>query len=208
VPPAVVRLGRGRLPARNRFGRAGCSVRRCARDHYYVSHRLIAKGTDPTGCRLPGRKLESIFAGMIADHLGRADAQHHLLAVPDLRADPDLGRAARTLAAYLLKRDPALLTKVLISGILEPGTLKLTLDRPVLSAALGVPADYLAPDFDQVTAELQLRRRGVEAKLIVGDRVSPPDPELLRTLPDAHRWTQLHHDGIPLGDIAIKAGHH
>jgi len=178
------------------------------RHRYYVSHRLIAKGSDPTGWRLPGRKLESIVAEAIADHLDRAAAQHHLLAAPDLRADPDLGKAARALAASLRKSDAALHAEVLISGTLRPGTLSLTLDRSELSAALGVPAGDLKPDLHQISAEVQLRRRGVEAKLIVGDRASPPDPVLLRTLRDAHRWTQLLHDGIPLASIAIEAGHH
>jgi site-specific DNA recombinase len=53
-----------------------------------------------------------------------------------------------------------------------------------------------------------LRRRGVEAKLIVGDRTSPPDPVLLRTLDTAHRWTKSLSAGVPLADIAREAGHH
>jgi hypothetical protein len=43
---------------------------------------------------------------------------------------------------------------------------------------------YKISDLHLLTAAVRLHRRGVEAKLIVGDRRSPPDPVLLRSQPD------------------------
>ena len=53
-----------------------------------------------------------------------------------------------------------------------------------------------------------MRRRGVEAKLIVGERAASPDPVLLRTLRDAHLWATRLKNRVPLGAIAHEARHH
>jgi len=44
--------------------------------------------------------------------------------------------------------------------------------------------------------------------LIVGDRASSSDAVLLRTLDAAHRWTKSLCAGVPIAEIARKAGHH
>ena len=97
---------------------------------------------------------------------------------------------------------------MLTSGTLGSRTLTLALDRDALANRLGVPPGDLASDLHHLTTGTQIRRRGVEAKLIVGDRESPPDPVLLRTLDAAHRWTKTLSAGVPLADIAREAGHH
>jgi site-specific DNA recombinase len=178
------------------------------RHRYYVSHRLIAKGTDPTGWRLPAQKLETTVVEAIADHLETATSRHQLLATPDLRGNPDVVIAARMLTRSIRKGDTALLSDPLTSGVLGPLSLKLTLDRDALANRLGIPPGDLASDLHHLTAEVRLRRRSVEVKLIVGDRTSPPDPVLLRTLDAAHRWTKSLSAGVPLADIAREAGHH
>lgn len=60
----------------------------------------------------------------------------------------------------------------------------------------------------QLSAVVHLRRRGVEAKLVAGTPEPEPDPVLLRTLSDAHRWIAALRSGTPLAGIASKAGHH
>jgi hypothetical protein len=178
------------------------------RHRYYVSHRLIAKGTDPTGWRLPAQQLETIVAEAIADHLDTATSRHQILATPDLRGNPDVAGEARTLVRSLRKGNTALLSDLLTSGILGSQSLTLVLHRDALANHLGVPPDNLRSDFHHLTAEVRLRRRGVEAKLIIGDRALPPDAVLLRTLDAAHQWTKSLSAGVPLADIAREAGHH
>jgi len=178
------------------------------RHRYYISHRLIAKGPDPAGWRLPAQQLETTVVEAIADHLDTATSRHHILATPDLRGNPDVVVAARTLARSMRKGDTALLSDLLTSGTLEPKSLTLALDRDVLASRLGVPPDNLASDLHHLTAQVRLRRRGVEAKLIVGDRASSSDAVLLRTLDAAHRWTKSLSAGVPLADIAREAVHH
>ncbi|AZQ65901.1 recombinase family protein [Silicimonas algicola] len=178
------------------------------RHRYYVSNRLVAGGPDPTGWRLPASKLESLVAGLVADHLERAASGHQLLTDPDLRAASDLATAARALAASLRRPVPSLLRGVLVSGVVGAKEISLKLDRITIATALSVSADSLASEVGKVSAEVRLRRRGVEVKLIVGDRAEKPDPVLLKTLQDAHRWTAALRTGTPMGDLAAEAGHH
>ena len=86
------------------------------RHPYYISNRLISGGPDPTGWRMPARKLEAIVANAMADHIGQAVAEHRVLARPDLRADPGLLDAARDLARTLRAREPELLQRSLVTG--------------------------------------------------------------------------------------------
>jgi len=178
------------------------------RHRYYVSHRLIAKGTDLTGWRLPAQKLETSIAAAIANHLETATSRHQILATPDLRGNPDIAGTARTLARSIRKGDTALLADLLTIGVLGPRSLTLALDRDALANSLGVRPVDLASDLHDLTADVQLRRRGVEAKVIIGDRTASPDPVLWRTLHAAHRWIKALSAGVPLADIAREAGHH
>ncbi|QFT92863.1 DNA-invertase hin [Roseovarius sp. THAF9] len=175
---------------------------------YYVSNRLISRGPDPTGWRLPGRKLEAIVATTIVDHIAGATMEHRLRDTPDLRADPNLLRAARDLAHRLRARDPKPLRRVLLGGSIAPREIRLDLDPSVLSDALQIPVADLAPHLTSIVAPIGLRRRGVEAKLVVGTAAPTPDPVLLRTLAEAHRWTAALHAGTPLSQIEKNTGHH
>jgi DNA invertase Pin-like site-specific DNA recombinase len=184
------------------------SVKAGKRHPYYVSNRLVSGGRDPTGWRLPARKLETIVAEAVADHVAQAATEHRLLASPDLRASPDLLPAARDLAERLRRREPDLLRRILVDGIIAPREIRLTLDSTVLAQALRRPAKDLLPDLTHICAPVHLRRRGVEARLVVGTPVPEPDPVLLRSLADAHRWMAALRAGTPLSEIARLAGHH
>jgi len=59
----------------------------------------------------------------------------------------------------------------------------------------------------QIEAPFELRRRGVEGKILVGDREPEPDQTLLRALARAHAWTVNLRNGKPLSEIAAATGH-
>jgi DNA invertase Pin-like site-specific DNA recombinase/transcriptional antiterminator Rof (Rho-off) len=178
------------------------------RHRYYVSNRLISGGPDKTAWRLPAEALERRVRDVIADHLETACRDHRLVALPDLRSGSDFEIAASDLITRIRSTDNAALSDLLSTGTIGPATLTLTLDRTRLAEALGVSSTDLAEDLHQITADFQMRRRGVEAKLIIGERSIAPDPVLLRTLRDAHRWVASLKNGVPLAEIARGAGHH
>ena len=63
----------------------------------------------------------------------------------------------------------------------------------------------LAADLCDIRAPLQLRRRGIEAKLVIGDVQPTPDPALTKALNAAHHWAKSLRDGAPLKVIADAA---
>ncbi len=176
------------------------------RHHYYVSNRLISGGPDPTGWRLPGYKLEALVANTVADHIAQATTEHRLQAMPDLRANPDLLFAARDLLRTLRARETETLRRILTRGTIAPRKIRLDLDPAALAEALRLSVDDLSSALVQVSTPVHLRRRGIEAKLVVGSPKPEPDPVLLRTLADAHRWVADLRMGTPLGAIAQEAG--
>jgi DNA invertase Pin-like site-specific DNA recombinase len=184
------------------------SLKAGKRHPYYVSNRLIAGGPDPTGWRLPARRLEAVVANLVADHVAEATAAHRLRARPDLRAAPDLLQAGRDLARAVRAGEPALLRRLLARGTIAAGEIRLALDPGVLCETLCLAPGDLAPDLAQVAGPVHLRRRGNEAKLVLATPRPDPDPVLLRTLADAHRWVAALRAGTPLSRIAREAGHH
>ena len=184
------------------------SLKAGKRHPYYVSNRLIAGGPDPTGWRLPARRLEAVVANLVADHVAEATAAHRLRARPDLRAAPDLLQAGRDLARAVRAGEPALLRRLLARGTIAAGEIRLALDPGVLCETLCLAPGDLAPDLAQIAGPVHLRRRGNEAKLVLATPRPDPDPVLLRTLADAHRWVAALRAGTPLSRIAREAGHH
>lgn len=139
--------------------------------------------------------------------LERFAAEQKLLAKPDLRADCDLANRAGDLIRKLRKRDPSTLRSILASGTLTPQDISLSLDRAMLVDELQISETDLAPELWKITAPLSLRRRGVEAKLVIGTPSPSPDPMLLQNLRDAHRWTSDLQEGTPMKAIAGHAGY-
>jgi site-specific DNA recombinase len=172
------------------------------RHRYYVSNRLIAGGTDPTGWRLPARALEMSIAGLIADHIGTAAEERRVATTPDLRGDGELQLAATDLVQRLREQDRDLLRTIFASGTIAPQKIHLTLDKAVVATGLGVAARDLAAGLCDIQAPLQLRRRGVEAKLVIGERRPTPDAILTQALREAHHWTQALKSGMRIKDIA------
>jgi len=82
------------------------------------------------------------------------------------------------------------------------------LDLDALEAELGIPASDLHPDLPSISVPFQMRRRGVEARLVIGDQHPAADPVLVRALAEAHRFAAALRAGVPLHLIARDAGYH
>ena len=59
----------------------------------------------------------------------------------------------------------------------------------------------------QIEAPFALRRRGIEGKIVVGNREPEPDQTLLRALAGSHAWTKDLRSGKLLTEIATATGH-
>lgn len=174
---------------------------------YYVSNRLISGGTDPQGWRLPAQALEQAVADAISRHLVALARDHRICAEADLQQGDAVRDRVRRLADRLSGGTPDLLAALLAEGHIAKNRIVLTLQAKALGDALDLRPDIIDPAVLTIDAPFALRRRGVEGKIIVGDRAPQPDRTLLRALSQAHAWVADLRGGKPLGEIAAATRH-
>ncbi len=179
---------------------------------YYVSARLLRakgqpEGPGRAGWRLPARELHKVIAETVAGHLGACADRQSLLAHPDVTTATRQQEAVRSLAERLRVGDIALLGSVIASVLVAEMRLDLMLDPAVIAESLGVTPDEVLPDLLTLTTPLMLGRRGIELKLVAGDRRSTPDPTFQRVLARSHAWLRDLKAGTTLTEIARADGH-
>ena len=185
--------------------------KRGVRHRYYVSHRLVQPGatSDASGWRLPARALEQaivqvlvakfrdpVFPASIAADLSAGEIvrlRDALAGLADQLAGGEAGAVDR--AAVLVQR-----------ATIAPDTLTVALDAPALSSALGLAADRLQPEQLHLTYPVRLRRRGVEARLVLGEPARELDHALIRNVARANAWMAAIQEGRSFEEIAADAG--
>lgn len=185
------------------------TTRRGKRLRYYVSNRLIIARPpkDGSGWRLPAAALEQAVARIVAGHLGSCADRQAILANPRAASAVELARKTRALAERVRQGDATSLRTLIASGRIAPGELSIALDRQAMASALDVEADDLAPEALSIAAPFQIRRRGVETRIMAGEAHPSPDQVLIRRLAEAHRWVTQLRDGQSLCEIASRGGH-
>jgi len=168
---------------------------------YYVSHRLIkdsgAKNKD--GWRLPAAELESKVAHVIAKHLKAPsffgslfpDATAAEIADAKLKIDGTADRVTSWLE--LIKRID-----------LKAGELSIGLDQKKISAFFLRDSDHEIQDPLSIKAPFQIRKRGVETKLIFADAPSTRDETLIKNIAKAHHWFEQIKAGKTFSQIAAS----
>ena len=149
------------------------------RYRYYVSNRMISGPPDPQGWRLPAASLEAQVAEAVRAQLARAVAGHTLLAVPDLSKHAQFTAAFSDLAHPAAASDAARrgrLLDLVESGTVGRETTALQLRRSGLAGLIGVAPAEISDTALSITATTSIRRRGVEARLVIGERPREPDP--------------------------------
>jgi site-specific DNA recombinase len=174
---------------------------------YYVSNRLISGGTDPGGWRLPAVAFEQAVADIIAQHLSDLASGHRICVIPDLLSGNAICAQAQDLTQRLRKGAPELLANITAGGQLAKRHIVLNLRATELANELGLEPSQIDPSALQIQAPFELRRRGVEGKIVAGDREPEPDRTMLRALARAHTWTADLRRGKSLSDIAAATSH-
>ena len=186
---------------------AGKSGRRY---RYYVSERLMRDARPPDGgWRLRAEELEIAITRVICSFLGDGIRVIKALGLND--ASPDIVRAAVDAAAEVAERlpdatldpEPDCLRSLIHRASVHPDQLRIDiLARDLHRLLLGSASRDNAPTDSIITLEefIQLRRRGVETKLVVpsasADTVSP-DAKLIELVAQAHRWL----DDLVVGEV-------
>ncbi len=171
------------------------------RYRYYISKRLMHRtGSTDGGWRLPGKELDGAIARMVGDFLRdeiRIVDTLNLTGVTPDRLRTILRRAAAAaddLGDERSERQRRLLHLLLHRVTLHPDSIHIALKRSGLGSLVfgKAPDTAVHPeDLIDLTVPTVLKRRGVEAKLIVSaaqGEVASPDENLIALLARAHRW--------------------
>ena len=168
---------------------------------YYVSHRLIAKSGEPhpDGWRLPAPDLEGQVAALIRKTL--ADPSILIRLMPSASTD-DIGNTQAKLTEWLGSASQKQLLQLASNITIKPGQLTVRLDGTEIAEMLAIDPDALNEEALCITSVFQIRKRGVETKLILADLPSGQDDKLIRNIAKAHSWFKQITSGKTFGQIA------
>lgn len=178
------------------------------RHRYYVSRRLIKQSGEKQtgGWRLPARTLEAAVIQAVTEHL--LPALCNGLQRADFGIDRIEALHARDceISAKLKEGDSDLLASIIERVEIAPGELKVRLDAKATAKAFDVTTNDLAAASLEAIIPFQLRRRGVEAKLIIGESPALPDLTMIKAIARSISWRSDIQNGIGVKAIARRDG--
>ncbi|WP_375550739.1 recombinase family protein [Rhodophyticola porphyridii] len=172
---------------------------------YYVSHRLIKKSGEGRrdGWRLPARELEIKAAVLMRQNLNDMTFIGRL--VPDRSAE-EIKTHHSILQKLCTDQDIRDVLDLVARIDLCPGTLTIKMDCVQFAAVIKSNADEIDQEQKIITAPFQLRKRGVETKLVLEEASGDVDETLIRNIARAHLWFEQIKVGRSLSDIAKAEG--
>jgi site-specific DNA recombinase len=88
--------------------------------------------------------------------------------------------------------------------VLALGLLEVTLNEQAIANYLKLDTDRLASDALQTIAPFQLRRRGVETRIILGGAAPETDETLCRNIANGVKWFSAIRNGATFEEIALR----
>ena len=79
--------------------------------------------------------------------------------------------------------------------------MRIRLDADAIVNLLQINPDRLNPDATLISRPFQMRKRGVETKLVIGDKSPELDETLIRNIANAHHWLAMIKSGKTLNEI-------
>ncbi|MCV2874194.1 recombinase family protein [Defluviimonas sp. WL0050] len=157
-----------------------------ARLRYYISHRLAARSGEAgvSGWRLPAEELEARVEAVVRGMLSDVTLAGRLMTAPG--AD-EIARLRSGLEG-LADAGRADLLNLVGRVDIAPGHLMLELDAAALAGHLALDVDRLDADALAKSVPFQLRKRGVETKLVLADAPAGRDDLLIHNIARAHHW--------------------
>jgi hypothetical protein len=155
------------------------------------------------GWRLPAAALETAVAGLIADALAMPSLVRNAPAAVLRTLPSSIQSLTETLTGD--GRGP-LLRAFVAAGSIEPGRLSIRLDPAALAERLGVPPGHINEEALTLAGAFTLRRRGVEARLVLGETSTGVDRTLLRNVAQGWAWCEELKAGTTMRAIADREG--
>ncbi len=169
---------------------------------YYISRRLVVdrRGKHPAAWRLPAEQLEDLLSEIVQQHLERSNAA--ALMTTDLAA----ADIVAVLASLREASSPAKIFGLIHRVDLRPGSVRLILDAEALANLLGVLPREIESRALTIEAPFQMRRRGVELKLHLGEAPAEIDQTLIQNIVKARTLLTMIIEGQTFTEIAETEG--
>lgn len=172
---------------------------------YYVSHRLIKNSGEANkdGWRLPAEELEQKVGYVLRQHIRTALFMGRIAPCASA-AEIEIGKVKvhRLCTSKAIKPSLDLIERIDVN----PGKLDITISAEKLGALIELDLEDAQQDHLAITTPFQLRKRGVETKLIFADAPPERDETLIKNIAKAHLWYQQIKAGKRLSEIAKEAG--
>ncbi len=110
------------------------------------------------------------------------------------------------MAAHAAGADPATLLGLVERIDIMPGQLDLRLGAGTIADLIGIAPEHLDQTRLNRSFPFQLRKRGVETKIILDDAPSGTDDTLIRNIAKAHSWFERIKAGETVSEIAASEG--
>ena len=176
-------------------------TRNGARMRYYISHRLVARSGEINldGWRLPAQELETKVSGLVQSMLSAPDFAVRL--VPQAQAT-EIGVMQSRLAT-LTETLRGTVDFDLVKRIdIVPGKVGVTLEPDGIAKAIEIAPERIAVENLIKSVGFQLRKRGVESRLIIAGTPTGQDERLIRNIANAHRWFEQIKSGKTFAEIS------
>ena len=171
---------------------------------YYISNRLI-RGKDPAALRLPALQIEQSVEELIICHLEGLSYSHKMFRSVDIHETANW--QARITQGLNAAREGNLIAisrvrRAMQQANIGKGVITILLDCIVLAEFCTARQDDIRTAALTISAPFQLKRRGVETKILCADRLPEPDATLLAMLIKAHLWADAIRHGNSIADIS------
>jgi len=176
-------------------------TRKGIRLRYYISHRLMTRSRKAhlDAWRLPGPELENKSADVL-----KSIFRDHAFVIglsPGSQAE-EIGRIQFRLSELSDAEDIKGLIRFIDRIDIRPGHIRVSVNGPLLAEELGLSADAINNEILTRNFPFQLRKRGVETKLILDDSPTGVDETLIRNIARAHSWFEQIMKGNTFAEIA------
>ncbi|WP_245912969.1 recombinase family protein [Litoreibacter ponti] len=180
-------------------------TRKDVRLRYYISHRLVARSGEghQDGWRLPAEELERQVADVLRQTISVPGFAADLL--PNATADQVRrtdARLSELLASTSEQRFLTLVDRIIVS----PGEMLVGLSADQMARCIGSDTVNINLDSLNLTVPFQLRKRGVETKIILAHQSVTKDEVLIRNIAKAHAWFERIKSGETFTAIAKTEG--
>jgi site-specific DNA recombinase len=114
--------------------------------------------------------------------------------------------ASAAAAAWLADARPEVLLALVARVDIAPGSMTLKMDAVILAERIAIDAECINADALTSRHPFQLRKRGVETRIVMADTPAGQDETLIRNIARAHAWFERIKAGATFAEIAETEG--